>query len=303
MSEADRESYEHHLAHAQDVIDDLQAQLQQAEQRLDIVAKRAEQEFTRAQVAQQEIETLKTHQRFLEKFRVADNGCWEWTAALVNSDGYGAFYYDGNRSGRAHRYAYQHYIGPIPEGLTIDHLCRNRKCVNPDHLEAVTNKENLRRGESPTAINARKTHCIHGHEFTPENTLWEKKGRACRECKRARNREADRKARAALAVPEPTPDNLENRARLRPSGQVATPAEKGTAPVSSCTRCGGRGGDCNLCGGSGVEAVPEPTEPHAACSACGYRDDARVTTCRACGGQMQPFGLAEPTEPPPEEQG
>lgn len=70
----------------------------------------------------------------------------------------------------AHRIVYEQEVGAIPDGLQIDHLCRNRWCVNVEHLEPVTIAENVLRGEGITAINARKTHCIHGHEFTEKNT-------------------------------------------------------------------------------------------------------------------------------------
>ena len=76
--------------------------------------------------------------------------------------------------------------GPIPEGLTLDHLCRVRACVNPAHLEPVTLRENtLRSPSAPTAINARKTECLRGHAFTPENTWVHRSRRCCRECKRS----------------------------------------------------------------------------------------------------------------------
>lgn len=113
--------------------------------------------------------------------------CWLWTASPSR--------YVHNRyifvwvSGTpivAHRLAYQWLVGPIPEGLELDHLCRVRQCVNPRHLEPVTHRENTLRGTAPTAVNARKTHCLHGHPFDEKNTCWRPNGsRQCRACRNA----------------------------------------------------------------------------------------------------------------------
>lgn len=123
--------------------------------------------------------------RFRSKVRVTESGCWEWLST-IQENGYGT-YTVRNQTMRAHRIAYEHFIGPIPDDLQTDHLCRVRKCVNPAHLELVTTRENTLRGVGPTASNAAKTHCKRGHEFTPENTYERpsKPGRECLTCKRA----------------------------------------------------------------------------------------------------------------------
>lgn len=112
-----------------------------------------------------------------------DGACWLWRAAM--SDGYGSVGW-GGRIQKAHRVAYELTIGPIPEGLELDHLCRNGSCINPTHLEPVTGRINNLRGESFAARNARRTHCINGHEFTPENTAIypSRRQRVCLACKR-----------------------------------------------------------------------------------------------------------------------
>lgn len=104
------------------------------------------------------------------------SGCWNWTG-YVDKAGYGRFRFDG-ATRLSHRVAYQLIIGQVPDGLQLDHLCRNRRCCNPTHLEPVTNHENSLRGERAT-----KSHCVHGHEYTPENTIREANGRRrCRTC-------------------------------------------------------------------------------------------------------------------------
>lgn len=131
---------------------------------------------------------LADSQRFMRKVKKLDNGCWEWQGA-VSAIGYGRFSLrkpDGTFGpGYAHRWAYQHYIGAIPVGQEIDHLCRNRRCCNPEHLRTVTHRENMLCGDTVASRNAAKTHCKRGHEFTEENTCVSAAGgRACRTCRR-----------------------------------------------------------------------------------------------------------------------
>lgn len=131
---------------------------------------------------------------------VTVDGCHAWAGNLT-PEGYGTLVYEG-RPWFAHRVAYELLVGSIPEGMTLDHLCRNRACVNVEHLEPVTMKENILRGTSPSAENARKTHCVRGHPFAGENLQYDYRGnRQCFECRRIRDRAAkDRRRRASVVI-------------------------------------------------------------------------------------------------------
>jgi hypothetical protein len=129
--------------------------------------------------------------------RKAPDQCWLWLGGHSN-EGYGQFSqshgFEKRRTLLAHRVSYDLLVGSVPTGLHLDHLCRTRGCVNPAHLEPVTCRENLLRGATLQAQNARKTHCIHGHPFTPENTyvppLRRNGLRACRQCRQDQRRRA-----------------------------------------------------------------------------------------------------------------
>lgn len=118
---------------------------------------------------------------FTKKFIVDEQtGCWVWQRHPVG--GYGNHTVNGKEQ-RAHRVAYSLVYGEIPAGLVVDHLCRNKLCVNPKHLEAVTQRENILRGISPQAIFAKRTHCDKGHSFSSDNTIIrENGGRRCAKC-------------------------------------------------------------------------------------------------------------------------
>lgn len=127
-------------------------------------------------------------ERFQEKVTPDESGCWVWTGGR-KAAGYGQFSVDG-RKVIAHRWAYEHYRGTIPDGYEVDHLCRNKSCVNPVHLEAVTVQENRARRV------ASRTHCVNGHAYTEANTVLRTGDdgyttRLCRICLRATQQRAD----------------------------------------------------------------------------------------------------------------
>lgn len=119
------------------------------------------------------------------------NGCWNWTGSLYKN-GYARFMYNG-ACGYGHRFSYEYFKGKIPIALQIDHLCRNKRCVNPEHLEVVTLQENIRR------FNSTRTHCKRGHEFTKDNTYLKNGKRYCKKC-RSTYKIRSRKTPAARSV-------------------------------------------------------------------------------------------------------
>ena len=119
----------------------------------------------------------------LERCDIGD--CWIWQGATAG--GYSHIYHRGKAT-RGHRAIWEELVGPIPEGEVIDHLCRVKLCLNPDHLEPVSQSVNIRRGTGVAAANARKTRCPYGHPYSGENLIVSKHGRACRECKNRRAR-------------------------------------------------------------------------------------------------------------------
>ena len=117
--------------------------------------------------------------RLFTSFKEDKRGCWVHQG--VTKQGYGVSRI-GGKYRNSHRLFFELVIGPVPKGFVLDHLCRNRACRNPTHLEIVTERLNILRGNGAGAVNARKSHCINGHEFTLENTYPYNDYRSCRKC-------------------------------------------------------------------------------------------------------------------------
>lgn len=132
-------------------------------------------------------------------WRVNKTGtCWLWTDK-PDSNGYGVIVLEDGRNYKVHRVVYELCVVPIPKGLEIDHLCRNRICVNPEHMEPVTTRVNIMRGNGIMAKEARQTHCKYGHPFDATNTIIHYTGgRSCLECHRTASREYAARRRASL---------------------------------------------------------------------------------------------------------
>lgn len=140
--------------------------------------------------------TKQTNLQFFEAriFRPA-TPCWNWRS-YINRKGYGTWRRDG-RNTYVHRVAYELLIGPIPDGFEVHHKCCNRSCVNPAHLQLVTHDENIR-----LIGRSERTHCVHGHELTPENTAYNRGRRVCRECRNTATRKINERKRRELGRKE-----------------------------------------------------------------------------------------------------
>lgn len=159
--------------------------------------------------------------KFMARVTIMDSKCWEWKHPRTRH-GYGIFSI-GRDTILAHRLSYWWHVGPIPEGLTLDHLCRNTSCVNPAHLEAVSATVNILRGFGPPAVNARKTHCKNGHPLDGDNLGYSPLGH--RHCRLCHNKSYGRDRRAANA-------------RRRRAGPVPAGYALVVEPTLRCVACG-----------------------------------------------------------------
>lgn len=179
--------------------------------------------------------------RLMAKVRKDASGCWIWEGTSRTGHSitpYGQFWYK-ERMTMAHRAAWELFIGPVPDGKTLDHKCRVTLCVNPDHLEPVTNRENILRGTGPSAINARKTLCIRGHELTQMETQ-----RRCLTCQDLHN-----KARGVAVHYQPDAPDYTGDGNFEPIACGREEADKlshswGSVTCNNClrTRAGGKEG-------------------------------------------------------------
>lgn len=132
----------------------------------------------------------------IKRVNIDPHECWNWNENRT----YPTAYFDGNKE-KAYRFSYSIFNGALKEGLVIDHLCRNPRCVNPEHLEQITNGENIRRGINPISENYKKTQCNRGHPFNVGNTYIRKdgKGRMCKACRKVNQSNFQGKQKDKLA--------------------------------------------------------------------------------------------------------
>lgn len=201
-------------------------------------------------------------ERIMAKIEPNDDGCWIYTGSPNPVNGYCTVRID-SRARPAHRVAYETFVGPIPDGMEIDHLChtwdascpggvacQHRRCVNPEHLEPVTHAENVRRGRGFCGVNAQKTHCGNGHEFTPENTITTTRGqrerRACRECEKSwrlkspprRKGTRDSSKPVTRVAPEELKTHCKNGHEFTPENTYIKPYWHGVGGSRECRACG-----------------------------------------------------------------
>lgn len=181
------------------------------------------------------------------------DGCWEWTGRT--RDGYGRITIN-RKYATVHKLVYGFFIGPVSEGKVLDHLCRNTVCCNPSHLEEVTHKVNALRGIGPTAINAAKTHCIRGHEYTDETVIIRKcdGGRECRLCIKVRSQTDEFKLRRAISGKKHRNKNLEAYRKAKRDDYWKNKDQLQARFTLKCILCGNeytrRSGLSLTCGGS-----------------------------------------------------
>lgn len=191
-----------------------------------------------------------SEQQYWSRMSVTAAGCWEWNGTR-DEHNYGRIHLKYRHRG-AHRVVYEMLVGPIPDGLQLDHLCRNPPCVNPAHLEPVTQRENLLRGNTLAAANAAKTHCPQGHEYTPENTYQSAGKRRCRRCESAAGARRYQRRKAARGQPQITQENLppdlvpvtgwnRQRRHYAKAGRMQDdPRRPGRYGIALCNQDGGR---------------------------------------------------------------
>ena len=184
--------------------------------------------------------------RFMCKIEVQPNGCWRWTGK-PNRQGYGRFWLDG-KSRYAHRIAHEHFIGPIPDGYEVDHLCHTRDASCPggicdhrlcvrwtdDHLEAVTERENVMRSRGRAPANAAKTECDEGHPFDGGNTFFDSRGdRGCKTCQKRRLKDWAKVNRPADGPSNAAKTHCPNK---HPYDEANTRISRGRRTCIECTR-------------------------------------------------------------------